>query len=109
MATSKKKYVFAVAKDKRGRRISTAENNYKKTHPIQKYFAKITGEPKKEFLHAEILALLRAGEKEVYSLDVSSTPCTTCFKAMSIYGLNHCTYFNLQGEKLRYDFIINKH
>ena len=50
--------------DKKGNLLSEAMNSYKKTHPLQAYFAEKVGLPDKVFLHAEIAAILKAGKKK---------------------------------------------
>lgn len=45
---------------KGGRVVSVGYNSYTKTHPQQAKFAKLAGQPKREFLHAEVASLIRA-------------------------------------------------
>ena len=69
----KRKYdITAVIKDKHGHIISRANNSYVKTHPLQAKLAKAVGRPKKVYLHAEVLAILRAGSRieKAYSMDI---------------------------------------
>lgn len=84
----------------KGRLQSIAFNSYVKTHPEQKRLAKKVGHPEREFLHAEILALLRA--KKVDTISVfrlgrngewqNAKPCAICelaIKERGIRKINH--------------------
>jgi tRNA(Arg) A34 adenosine deaminase TadA len=94
--------VVAVALDKRGRLISIGYNSYVKTHPRQKLFAEACGNPHREYLHAEVSALLRAKGKPVHELVVArvdsqgnplpSAPCPVCALASKQFGVKHLTY-----------------
>jgi deoxycytidylate deaminase len=91
---TKKRYIItAECYDKRGKLLSYATNSYKKTHPIQKHFAELAGEPARIYLHAEILAILRAGQQPIHTLVIKNTngyhsdPCPTCRKAIEAYGI----------------------
>lgn len=46
--------------DRKGRILAKATNNYDKTHPTQKKYAKVANLPEKEFLHSEVLSIIRA-------------------------------------------------
>ncbi len=88
--------VIARALDKKGRVLSTKTNSYTQTHPIQKKFAIKVGREQKEFLHAEISALLSA-RTDVHTLliarinkdgiPVSAKPCAICELAIREYGV----------------------
>ena len=88
--------------DRKGKLISEATNNYTKTHPIQAHFAALVGHPAKVYLHAEILALIRAGEKKVYKIVVTrfgknnqalnAKPCPVCEAALKAYGVSLISY-----------------
>jgi len=91
---TKRKYIIqAVVKDKSGKTIATAQNNYTKTHPLQAHFAVLVGQPERKYLHAEILALIRCGDKKPYSITISSDgmskpyPCPVCQKAIDVFGV----------------------
>jgi tRNA(Arg) A34 adenosine deaminase TadA len=45
---------------RRNRVVSVGLNSYTKTHPKQSLFARLATQPKREYLHAEIAALLKA-------------------------------------------------
>lgn len=96
----KKRYkIEARCYDGKGRLISAAFNNYHKTHPLQKHFSTLAGE-EKEYLHAEIAALLKAKDKEVVSITIINHngralpfPCKTCQQALKAYNVR---YVNVQ-------------
>ena len=84
---------FAVTK---GRVISVGINDYIKTHPKQKLFAVLTGQPAKQYLHAEIAAIVKAKkpieELYVYRMNragdfQNARPCPICQKAIQYSGI----------------------
>lgn len=91
--TKRRYLITAITRDHRGHIISSAVNSYTKTHPIQSHFAKLAGEPEKKYLHAEILSLIRAGDRKPYTLEISSDgiskpyPCAVCQKAIAAWGV----------------------
>jgi deoxycytidylate deaminase len=89
--------------DKKGQLISCATNSYKKTHPLQAYFAKRVGHPNKIFLHAEIAAIIKAGDRHIHHIHVSrinintgehlnAAPCPICQEAIKAYGIKLVTH-----------------
>ena len=95
---SRKRYIItAKCFDKKGRLLSIGMNDYKKSHPIQSYYAKLVGLSEKIYLHAEIQALLRAGDKKVYKIvverydyqgkPVNAEPCPICKAAIKAWGV----------------------
>ena len=57
---SKNKFeITAIIYDKRGKVLSVGKNSYIKTHPLQNKHAKLVGLPHKQFIHAEISAIVR--------------------------------------------------
>lgn len=94
-AFMKKRYLLrAETFSPSGKKISEAYNNYSKTHPIQAHFASIAGQPERKYLHAEILAIIRAGERKIHTIKVTnlngklSTPCPVCMAAIKAYGIS---------------------
>lgn len=94
----KKRYrIIATCYDKHGRKLSEGINSYTKTHPIQKHFAELVGEPAKIYLHAEIQAILRAGDKQIHRINISNVsgawaePCKICQAAIKAYGISRIT------------------
>ncbi len=100
---SRKKYVIkATTYDKRGRVISTGLNNYSKSHTLMKHFGELVGLPEKTKLHAEVSALIRAGDKvphkiyvERYGADgrpMLAKPCPVCAAAIKVWGVKVVEY-----------------
>jgi len=105
---AKKRYVVVTsAFDSKGRCICTRENSYTKTHPIQKHFAKLAGEPYKEFLHSEIHCLIASKMQAVDKIVVmrydcfgnlqNAKPCKTCHTALKAYGVKNVYYSTEEG------------
>lgn len=91
---SKKRYtIVATTYDSKGRQLSTATNSYSKTHPVQAFYAKQVNQPKRIYLHAEILAILRAGDSVIHTIKITnlsgslSNPCPVCMAAIKAYGI----------------------
>lgn len=92
---TKKRYLIkAETFSTSGKKLSEAYNNYSKTHPIQAHFAKLAGQPARVYLHAEILAIIRAADKPIHTIRITnlsgklSNPCPVCMKAISAYGIS---------------------
>ena len=90
-------FILAKCYNKRGQLLSVGFNSYTKTHSIQKHFADLVGMPEKEYLHAEIAAIIRAKDKKIYRITterydahgnpVPSAPCPVCLRAIKAYGI----------------------
>lgn len=103
-----KQSLFAICYDKRGSVISKGFNSYTKTHPLQKYFAKRMGCYGKEYLHAEIDAIIKARGKPIHSLFVTrinnkgiavfSKPCKICMEACKAFGIKRIGFINNEGR-----------
>lgn len=83
--------VYSIITDKRGRIVAEGQNSYTKTHPTQKMIACCVGLPDKEYLHAEMQAIIRSrGEgSNIYIARVDSKgnpklakPCPVCEHAI---------------------------
>ena len=96
--TKKRFSIIATVYDKRGRVLTTGENSYSKTHPLQSKFAVQVGLDDKIYLHAEIAALsrLKSFHKpykivvERYLSDGSTAlakPCLVCQAAIESHGI----------------------
>lgn len=99
----------AIIKDKKGNILSIGRNSYEKTHPIMFRMQKRLGEhePKKNYLHAEIDAIIRLKFQDVekaYSIEVyrplkrggfgDSKPCPICRKAIEDFtSIKEIRYF----------------
>lgn len=90
--------ITAIIYDKRGRVLSIGKNSYLKTHTLQAYYAKRVGMPEKQFLHAEIDAIIRCRDlSKAYSMFVSrignkgtpllAKPCKICEQAIRAAGI----------------------
>lgn len=99
--------IYARAFDKRNKTLGVGTNSYKKTHPIQKFFAKLVQEPYKEFLHAEIAAILKSNDQEIYSMQIDrfdkkgqprlARPCPICMAALKAYNVKYIRYSTING------------
>ncbi len=97
-----KHVVTATCYDKRGRAISQATNSYRKSHPIQAHFAKLSGNPEAVYLHAEIAALLRCNDRPPHSIKIErykkdgspglAKPCPACELAIKQWGVKFVSY-----------------
>ncbi len=107
MAARKKFHLTCIAFDKKGRILSRGFNQYK-SHPIQKFFSIKAGESdKKHCIHAEVSAILRAGDKQIDSLFVQrfaadgtyalAKPCKSCQAAIKDFGIRLVNYTTPQG------------
>ncbi len=92
---------------RKGRVVSSATNLEGKTHPYQSRLASQVGEPYRVSLHAEIRALIRAGDRPADTLVVGrvnrsgnlclSKPCAVCQLAISESGLRNVYYSTDEG------------
>lgn len=100
---SGEKRVYAIITDDKGRVVAEGQNSYTKTHPIQKKIACCVGLPDKEYLHAEMQAIIRSQGKgtKIYIARVDhkgneklAKPCPVCEKAiLEEHGnINHIEY-----------------
>ena len=100
--------LFATCYDKRGRILSYGENSYSKTHPLMAELSKeMHGHPEKMYLHAEVQALLRCGDRKPYKLVVQrfdsegnpklAKPCRTCQSIIKSYGVKIVRYTTEEG------------
>lgn len=88
----------AMIYDKRGRVLSVGKNSYVKTHPYQAKCARNVGLPDKQFLHAEIHAIVRCKQlhraHRIVVMRFDSTgkpknakPCPVCESAIEAAGI----------------------
>ena len=99
---SEKYRIAAVVVDKRGRVISMRHNYMTKTHPVQAKYAAKSNRPKKVYLHAEIAALVRCGDREPHTIYVArvckdgssamAKPCSLCSMAIYESGIKRVVY-----------------
>ena len=107
----KKRYtILAHVQDKKGHYLSSTCNSYKKSHPLQKFFAEKVGHPHQPFAHAEILCMLRCKDKKIHKLMifrygnngelVCAKPCPICQEAFTAYQPTEVWYSD-QGTMVK--------
>lgn len=96
--------IAAMTLDKRGRVLSCRTNSYIKTHPRQAEYAEKVDLCDKQFLHAEIAAII-AGQRlgEIHTIVVArsskagyhlpSKPCCICELAIKEAGIKEVIYY----------------
>ena len=103
----RKKYLIkATTFDKRGIPIAVAVNDYKKSHPLMSQLAARVGLHEKIYLHAEVCAILRSGDRKIHSISVEryntdgspalAKPCPVCQEAIKLWGIKNVFY--TEGE-----------
>ena len=96
--TKKRFSIKATVYDKRGRVLTTGENSYDKTHPLQAKFAVQVGLDDKIYLHSEISALSKLKKHhKPYRIVVErykengdpalARPCPVCQAAIESHGI----------------------
>jgi len=98
--------VAAATLDRRGNIIAIAQNSYVKTHPMQKRLACLCGNSSRQYLHAEIAALVRSRRKPHYIIIARinrsgqtrlALPCPICMKAIITAGIKNVLYTNSEN------------
>ena len=90
--------ITAIIYDKRGKILSIGKNSYVKTHPYQAKCAERVGLPDKQFLHAEIHAIVRCKQldraQKIVGMrcdksgeEKNATPCPVCQSAIEATGI----------------------
>src|SRR6266478_6526269 len=97
-----KHHMTATIWDRKGRLLSTASNSYTRSHPLQKHFAKLSGNPERIYLHAELAALLKCGTKQPHTISVVrikkdgttglAKPCAAYQLALKHWGVKVINY-----------------
>ena len=97
-----KHHIKATVFDKRGRALAVAYNSYKKTHPLQGFFAKLEGQSERQYLHAEIRALLKCRDTKPHAIYIErygadgkpreAAPCGICRRALGAFGVKRISY-----------------
>jgi deoxycytidylate deaminase len=101
--TLKRRYnIKATAYDKKNRVIAVGFNNYGKTHTFQAQCAEKVGEPYKQYLHAEISAIIKSKGKKIHTLKIerydhegnpkTAAPCSVCQLAIKEAGIRWVNY-----------------
>lgn len=103
MSARKKFQLVATTFDKRGRVIATAQNDYKRSHPLAKHYAVLAGESEhKDRIHAELSAVLTSGKTVIQSILVqrfnadgsmaNAKPCPACQLMLKSFGVKLVRY-----------------
>lgn len=84
--------IKATTYDRKGKIIATANNSYEKTHPRMDELACYVGLPYKQYLHAEVLAIIRSRGKPIHKIKIerygangqpkTAAPCPICMQAI---------------------------
>ncbi len=97
----KRFHVTATVVDKKYRTIAMGRNSYVKTHPMQARLAKICGNSRKIYLHAEIASLVRCRMKPYAMIicrvakdgsNALARPCDICMMALKEAGVKEIWY-----------------
>lgn len=98
LTSSGKHRVAAAVLDSKGTILSTGVNSYIKTHPIQAHYAKKAGCSEKQWLHAEISALVKIKHGKPTKIVVIrinrqgelrlAKPCDICMLAIKQAGID---------------------
>lgn len=95
---STKQNITAIIYDRKGRILSIGKNSYVKTHTLQAKHAEKVGLPDKQFLHAEIHAIVRCKDlSKAHRILVTrygkegqpllAKPCPVCESALKQAGI----------------------
>lgn len=96
-----KQQITATVYDRRGRVLSVAQNSYEKTHPYQAQLAQRAGYPERQYLHAEIHALIkcrgiphkiRIERRNNQGQLLLAKPCPICELAIKKAGVRFVEY-----------------
>ena len=98
MRKRKQSVVTAIVYDKKGRPLSLGKNSYIKTHTYQAKLAKEVGWPEKQFIHAEVDAILKLkNPSRAHRIFVTrhgsdgtpmyAKPCPVCSLAIKLAGI----------------------
>lgn len=101
---SRKQYkITATIYDKKGRILAVASNSYQKTHPYQAALAQKVGKPYKQYLHAEVAAIIKASKYGIpYKIFIerygykhkpmNAEPCIICKEAIKLANIKLIEY-----------------
>lgn len=105
---SKKHQLIATAFDKKGNIVGYGVNDYKKSHPLMKVYSdKVKDTNNRIFKHAELSAVLSAGNKDIHSVLVQrfnaegkpalAKPCKICECMLRDFGVKFVQYTSEEG------------
>ena len=108
--TRKRYQITATAFDRKGRILSTQQNDYRRSHPLFKFFAIMAGESEEKiYKHAEFAACISAGKKDIHTVLVqrfhsngdpaNAEPCKTCKLVLKNFGVKKVYYTTSEGIK----------
>ena len=101
---NKQHKLTATIVDKRGRTLAVGYNNYTKTHPKQTEYAELAGLPQKEYLHAEVAAIIKCKQRinKAHAIHIErydskgnpklAAPCPVCVLAIQQAGIKHVSF-----------------
>jgi deoxycytidylate deaminase len=100
---ARKKFVIkATTFDSRDRIISVGYNSYTKTHPRQAKIADMVGLDDKQYLHAEVAAIIRSKGRDIHKIKIErydsegnpklAAPCPVCQMAIKMAGIKFVEY-----------------
>jgi len=99
---STKYLITAEIYDRKGNLLSVGKNSYTKTHPLQKRYAIKANQPQKQYLHAEIAALIKCRSLDAYKIVIKrvdkngntrlAAPCEVCQLAIKEAGIKVIEY-----------------
>ena len=108
ISTQRRFFVIAATLDKRGRIIAIGEN-YRKTHPLMDHYSNLLHIPHKQYLHAEVSALISSNNIQPHSIVVVrvdkkggvclAKPCPICERAIADFKVAK-TYYSTDEGKL---------
>jgi tRNA(Arg) A34 adenosine deaminase TadA len=92
--------ITAIIYDKRGKVLAIGKNSYLKTHPYQAKMAHKCGMPEKQYLHAEISAIIKCRDlTKAHRILVTrlnkhgepalAKPCPVCQSAIDASGIKY--------------------
>lgn len=95
---AKQQHLTAIIYDRKGRVLSVGQNSYVKTHPLQAKHASRVGLVEKQFLHAEVHAIVRCKDlSKAHKIFISrwgkngepmfAKPCPVCESAIKAAGI----------------------
>lgn len=107
----KRRYeLIATAFDRKGKVVGAGVNDYKKSHPLMRIYSERAGESDmKIYKHAELSAILSAGNKSVHSMLIQrfdnqgnpamAMPCPTCQTMLKDFDVKYVEYTTPEGIK----------
>ena len=103
MKKIKNRYItIATVYNKKGHVLAKTTNSWTKTHPYQAQLAKEVNLDDKQYLHAEVAAIIKAKNRNIYKIKIerygakgeplNACPCPICQKAIKNKGIKVIEY-----------------